>query len=173
MKTRAMSTGLKLLMKNARHDKIAAYNAAALLEAGGRGHSAVQFFYLRSAERDYPPAMRRIAGFYFTGEFLQDEDEDGQERRFIQDNELGFQWLQRAAKLGDETSEYLLARCYLDGIGTRRDPVKAAYHLGRAVFVGKFNPYEPDEGLVFGSLSPELHACVRRRIMANALKSAG
>ncbi len=113
MKTRAMSTGLKLLMKNARHDKIAAYNAAALLEAGGRGHSAVQFFYLRSAERDYPPAMRRIAGFYFTGEFLQDEDEDGQERRFIQDNELGFQWLQRATHLGDETSEYLLARCYL------------------------------------------------------------
>lgn len=173
MKTRAMSAGLKLLLENARNDPIAAYNAAALLEADGRGHSAVQFFYLRAAQRNYAPAMRRIAGLYFTGEFLQDEDEDGQKRLFIKNSKLGFQWLQRAAEAGDETSEYLLARCYTDGIGTRKDPIKASYHLDRAVFAGKFNPYEPDEGLVFGSLSPALHICVQRKLMASAVKSTG
>lgn len=162
MKPRTMSEGLKYLIEKAQYDAGAGYDAAVMLEAEGRGQSAVQHFFLRSASNGCVSAMLRIAGFYLQGKYLV-EDDDGQNRRYIQNIAEGLHWIRLAAATGDALSNYMLARCYADGIGVEKNLSEASYHLTLVPFSDWANPYEPAEALVFGNVSQTLKDCVRRR----------
>lgn len=171
MKTRMMPIGLKITLEKAQRDPVAAYNAASILEAGHWGQSATQHFFLRAALGGYAPAMIRIAGFYMTGQFLI-EDENG-EQQFETNVDEGVNWIKQAANTGDATANYLLARCYADGIGMKQNLIKAVYFLGFVPFSGQINPYEPSEALVFGCVSKNLRDCIRRKMKSISLKPAG
>lgn len=159
MKKQMLSQGLRQTIDQARYSRVAAFNAAMLLEGEHGGRAAIQYFYKRSALGGYPPAMVRLAGFFFKGEYIEDT-ENG--RQYVLDTAQGVGWLRRAAAIGDDAANYLLARCYAEGIGVEKSHALAFYHLSRVNFPhpGKLNPYEPEEALIFGNLSSELRSCI-------------
>ena len=155
MKRNNMSLGLQMCLEQALQSPIAAYNAAILLESEHKGPAAAQYFYLRSAFGGYVPAMLKVAGLFITGQYI--EDSASSYGVCLQDLEQGAFWIRRAAKTGDSTANYLMARCYLDGIGVKASPSCAMYYLQQVVFPKyPINPYEPDEALVFGNVSKNL-----------------
>lgn len=173
MSNRKMSIGLKCLLERARYDKIAAYNAAILMEQEHRGSSAIQHFYTRSASMGYAPAMLMLAALYMKGDYLQQKDYDTQPQR-IKDIDAAFQWIKLAAKQDDPTALYMLARCYLEGVGVDRNPTYCRYYLSQIPFPdSELNPYEISEAVVFGNVSSEVKDYVRRRRKARTLTTAG
>lgn len=172
MKTRPISTGLKKVLEEARYNPVAAFNAATIMEEEHRGQSAIQYFYRRSALGGYVPAMWRMAGFLLTGQYIMDED-DEQDRRCADDLQEGIGWLQLAAKTGDSTSCYLLARCYIDGVGVKRDIAEARQCLSKVIFYKYINPYVATEALVFGSVSHQMAELVRQVMELRVLTAVG
>lgn len=173
MKCRSMNVGLRMFLEQANHSPVAAYNAALLLEAEHRGQAAVQYFYARAANGGYVPAMLKIAGFLISGQYV-DYDNDTSLGIAVQNTVQGAAWIQSAAKTGDSTANYLLARCYWDGIGVERSRPKAMYYLNQVVFPEcGMNPYEPTEAFVFGGISMGMKANVSRIQKMNSLTPAG
>lgn len=172
MKCRNVNVGLTMYLKQAQHSPAAAYSVALLLENEHMGQAAAQQFYMRAARGGYVPAMWKVAGLLITGQYVSSsEDSWGS---YTQDCSQGFAWIQTAAKTGDSTANYLLARCYLDGIGVERSRSAALYFLERVTFPeDSMNPYEPIEVLVFGSVSPDLKDCANCIQKVNSLMPTG
>ena len=172
MKRKNMSVGLRMYLEQAAQSPAAAYHAALLLESEHKGPVAAQYFYLRSAYGGYLPAMLKVAGLFITGQYV--EDSEGIRGACRQDLEQGVAWLRRAAETGDSTANYLMARCYLDGIGVKASEASALYFLQQVTFPAyPVNPYEPVEALVFGDVSGELKTCVNRLQNAKSFPPAG
>lgn len=137
-----------------------AYAAALRLEAEHKSLPA-QYFFTRAAQGGCVPAMVRVAGLYFTGQYVKESERCWSTP--IRDLEKGAAWLFRAAEAGSAAAHYLLARCCLDGIGVAPDLTAALGHLKQVPFPREApNPYEPMEALVFGSVSQVLGDHVRR-----------
>lgn len=172
MKYGSMHVGLKMFLEQANDSPIAAYHAALLLEREFRGRAA-QYFYLRAARGGYVPAMLKIASLLLTGQYICPEDERPLSRG-KRDAVQGAAWIRSAAKTGDDTANYLMARCHWDGIGVGRNPSAARCCLRQVAFPQyASNPYEPAEAFVFGGISREFGAQVSRMQRAGSLPPAG
>lgn len=172
MKTRPMSDGLRICLEKAQYDPVAAYDAALLLEAGYRGQSAIQYFYLRAAEGGYTPAMLKVAGLFITGRYLEVSGDESVGKYMCSVNQ-GFAWIRRAADAGDASAKYALARCYSEGLGVTKNAAKADFYLSSIPFPYQTNPYTPTEALVFGNISPAFQNCILRRLRRAELATAG
>ena len=118
------------------------------------------------------PAMWKVAGLFITGQYVNNR-EDSILRSYTQDLGQGFDWIRTAAKTGDSTANYLLARCYWDGIGVERNRSSALYFLEQVTFPEiPMNPYELTEVLVFGSVSADLKNNAVRIQKKNSLTTA-
>lgn len=91
-----------------------------------------------------------IANAYFEKAVKKDHDKKvltyiGQ--TYLQAGDVGptfaIPWLERAATAGDTNGAYLLARCYLEGVGTPPNPKKGMAYLDKAVEVQ--NPFAMTE----------------------------
>lgn len=153
------SSGIPI--EDSREACIAAYHEGLKLEQKRRCRAAARYYFQQAAEGGYAPAMLRIAGFCLTGVYsVYDESEVPCRQRDI---ENGIAWIQKAAHTGDDAALYMLARCYLEGIGVTKDRETAAYYIGRVHFPEMSdNPYDLREALVFGSISAELREMIRR-----------
>lgn len=168
-----MNVGLKMYLEQAQYNPVAAYNAALLLENENMGQAIAQQFYVRAARGGYVPAMWKVAGLFITGQYVS-RREDSIWDSYTQNLDQGFTWIQTAAQTGDSTANYLLARCYWDGIGVERNRSSALYFLEQVTFPElSMNPYEPTEVLVFGSVSTELKNNAIRIQKRRALTPAG
>jgi len=172
MKCRNMNVGLRMYLEQAQHNPVAAYNAALLLENEHMGQAIAQQFYVRAAQGGYVPAMWKVAGLFITGQYVSREDSIWGSH--TQDLSQGFAWIRTAAKTGDSTANYLLARCYWDGIGVERNRSSALYFLEQVTFPeNSMNPYEPTEVLIFGSVSADLKNNAVRIQKRKSLTPAG
>ena len=172
MKCRNINVGLRMYLEQAQHNPVAAYNAALLLENELMGQAIAQQFYVRAARGGYVPAMWKVAGLFITGQYVNNR-EDSILRSYTQDLSQGFDWIRTAAKTGDSTANYLLARCYWDGIGVEQNRSSALYFLEQVTFPEiPMNPYELTEVLVFGSVSADLKNNAVRIQKKNSLTTA-
>lgn len=174
MYNRDISIGLQTLLKRAQYDMVAAYNAAKVMEQEHRGASAIQYFYERSASMGYPPAMLMMAAFYMRGDYLQQDDYNVPPRR-IKDINEAVRWIKLAAKQDYYDAFYMLARCYLEGIGVKPDTSYCQYYIDRIPFPNApANPYKMSESVVFGNVSKELASFIPRKpVDTQALALAG
>ena len=80
--------------------------------------------YIQAAERNYIPAIHKVAGFYYRGEVV---DKDLKERLV---------WLTKAAEMGDADAQNKVGVCYHDGDGTVQNTDKAVYWYVKAADQG-------------------------------------
>ena len=83
--------------------------------------------YIQAAERDYIPAIHKVAGFYYRGEVVE---------KSLKDYLL---WLTKAAEMGDAESQNKVGVCYHDGNGTVQNTDKAVYWYVKAANQGDTN----------------------------------
>lgn len=162
MKTNHISTGLHLAMEAARTNPEKAYEAAMMLENENRSLSAAQYFYSLSARNGYAPAMLKMAAYCMSGTYIM-EDSDGYKAFAKPDPKQAVFWIKRARScdIHDPSAAYLLARCYVEGIAVCRDHGMATNLLCEVPFpLAAFNPYEPYEAYVFGSVSSKMKSFV-------------
>lgn len=76
--------------------------------------------YIQAAERNYVPAIMKVAGFYWRGETVE------------KDVHAYFLWISKAAELGDGTAQNNLGVCYHDGNGIAKDLKQARYWYEQA-----------------------------------------
>ena len=157
-----MSDGLRTLLSRAPYDAIAAYNAALLLNAEHKGQAAVQYFCQLSANMGYSPAMIWIAKMYFTGAYLNPEND--QSSLPVRNVDRCIHWLRQAVSENNDEARYLLARMYWDGIGMTQNKSTAKALLSQVTFSPLFgNPYESSEVQFFGSVSYGFGAGIMHR----------
>lgn len=80
--------------------------------------------YIQAAERNYIPAIHKVAGFYYRGEVV---DKNLKERLV---------WLTKAAEMGDADAQNKVGVCYHDGNGTIQNTEKALYWYIKAANQG-------------------------------------
>ena len=80
--------------------------------------------YIQAAERNYIPAIHKVAGFYYRGEVV---DKNLKERLV---------WLTKAAEMGDADAQNKVGVCYHDGNGTIQNSEKAVYWYVKAANQG-------------------------------------
>jgi len=149
MKHRTMSEGLRITLKKAMTDSVAAYNAAVMLEQDHRGQAAVQFFCQRSADDGYVPGLLKLAGMYLSGCYLRRTG--GDTCLHIKDDVKAYHLISDAAAKQDPIALYMLARCHMDGIGTQRDKSLAEYYLDQVILSNyPMMVLESEEMLLFG-----------------------
>ena len=80
--------------------------------------------YIQAAERNYIPAIHKVAGFYNRGEVVEKSLKDY------------LSWLNKAAELGDAVAQNKVGVCYHDGKGTIQNIEKAVYWYVKAANQG-------------------------------------
>ena len=80
--------------------------------------------YIQAAERDYIPAIHKVAGFYYRGEVVDKNLKDY------------LSWLIKAAEMGDADAQNKVGVCYHDGNGTVQNTEKAVFWYVKAANQG-------------------------------------
>lgn len=137
-------------LKSISHSSVTAFHVAEWFENERRYPSTSQIYYLRAAKAGYSPAMIKLASICFSTP-PRDEIRD------VERMTAGVKWLKEASNSGNSIADYLLARCYADGIGVKEDRSMAIYYLKKSSGCERcVRTYRPMEALVFGSLSRSL-----------------
>lgn len=137
-------------LKSTSHSSVMAFRVAEWFKNERRCPSTSQIYYLRAAKAGYSPAMIRLASICFSAP-------PRGEIRDVEKMTAGVKWLKEASNAGNSTADYLLARCYADGIGVKEDRSMAIYYLKKSSSCEScVGAYRPMEALVFGSLSRSL-----------------
>lgn len=160
---------LKHLIEQAKHDKVAAYNAALLLAQEHCGAFVSQQYFLRSALLGYAPAMLTLAGRLVQDKYLQ-RDDSYEDVVTVRDTALAVGWIKQAAKIGDSTAVYALARCCLEGLAMKQSTTNCRYYLNQIPFPNSgLNLYKVSEAQIFGSLSAEIRKFIFKRTFKEAV----
>lgn len=83
--------------------------------------------YIQAAERNYIPAIHKVAGFYYQGEVVEQSMKDY------------LSWLTKAAELGDAVAQNKVGVCYYNGEGTIQNIEKAEYWQLKAANQGNIH----------------------------------
>lgn len=117
-----INKSIELLQKSAKNGYAPATNNLAVCYQNGLGVEknlarAIQLFQ-EAAKKDYATAQNNLAVCYL--------------QRLAGTLEEGVYWLTKAAENGESDSWENLARCYLEGVGTEKNPAQAVYWLEKA-----------------------------------------
>ena len=83
--------------------------------------------YIQAVERNYIPAIHKVAGFYNRGEVVEKSMK----------NYLS--WLTKAAEMGDADAQNRVGVCYYNGEGTKKDIKRAEYWQLKAANQGNIH----------------------------------
>ncbi len=137
-------------LKHANHSAIEAFRVASWFEDERRCPLTSQIYYLRAAKAGYPPAMIKLASICLSAKTGNGNKEEAGATEAAM-------WLMRAASSGNCIADYLLARCYVDGIGVKENRPRAKYYLKKSCrYEKRLSKYRPMEAFVFGSVSQKL-----------------